>query len=729
VGRLAELLPDHADAVKGALRKAFDRGRVAERSDLLRLASLNGGLVRHLKSGAWDPDLHPRSNDGRFVDAHDLAAAKSDPAKADELRAQVTDPDERKKLEAAIGPPGGDATGALDPPHPEGAPVPPHEDPEFHDRLNELSGEPPLDAARVALDAIHARDAKATAELASVNAELDRLAKTPVSLERVKAQSALVGRLSGLVAEKRAVADAYTKHAKDVRAGKYDDRPARKPRAPRKKPPGGPVKKAWSEDDHPRGDDGRFVAGEDLRDAKSDPAKAAELRARVTDPAERAKLDAAIGGAAEGKPAEPVPEPAESFSEADLPGGDVSLKNLDTPTLERRYEAVKQSLEDAKQRLIAANNAGDKRLATDIMLGDVRKITAERGAVENELFGMQGGVREGRRGGRTDRGQAPRAAEPPPAPDPVTPPPSAPPGYDFSYPAGARTEWTAERQAKFDEQVAASKRGGGSHLSSQLGLERSRAEWQRKLESTPVDRSDRPPAEKLGVPNFDPRNPEHLRAFRKLYDSVFRHTPGAAVGHDPLEVAVGSFNLHTDAPSMGGLDAHGRLASRLQLAAKVIGVAEDLGVAQRPAPKAAEPPAPPAATPPTPDDTHAKLEALLAAHTPEERADILARLAGAHAPAAPAKPPAKPKPAYVPTPAAEDAHAAVAALYEAFRDATPESLDAELKKIAHLPAEDLRHAARAANAGAKPGLSRRGYLDAVKSSVLGRKGTWERDQQ
>ena len=55
------------------------------------------------------------------------------------------------------------------------------------------------------------------------------------------------------------------------------------------------IKKAWRPDDHPRGDDGRFIDAHDLHDAMTDPAKAKELRARVTKPEERAKLDAAIG--------------------------------------------------------------------------------------------------------------------------------------------------------------------------------------------------------------------------------------------------------------------------------------------------------------------------------------------------------------------------------------------------------------------------------------------------
>jgi hypothetical protein len=53
---------------------------------------------------AWNPDEHPRDDRGRFVDAHDLHAAMTDPAKAAELRAKVTKPEERAKLDAAIGP-------------------------------------------------------------------------------------------------------------------------------------------------------------------------------------------------------------------------------------------------------------------------------------------------------------------------------------------------------------------------------------------------------------------------------------------------------------------------------------------------------------------------------------------------------------------------------------------------------------------------------------------------
>lgn len=78
-------------------------------------------------------------------------------------------------------------------------------------------------------------------------------------------------------------------------------------------PPNPPLfRKAFAADDHPRSDDGRFVAKGEIAAAAADPAKADALRATVTDPAQRAKLDTALdahraggGGVAAAKPARP----------------------------------------------------------------------------------------------------------------------------------------------------------------------------------------------------------------------------------------------------------------------------------------------------------------------------------------------------------------------------------------------------------------------------------------
>ena len=76
--RLEELLADGGD---GAERKGFPL----------------------FKAARWDSDKHPRDDGGRFVSRDAIADAKADPAKAERLRERVTDPAERKKLDAALG--------------------------------------------------------------------------------------------------------------------------------------------------------------------------------------------------------------------------------------------------------------------------------------------------------------------------------------------------------------------------------------------------------------------------------------------------------------------------------------------------------------------------------------------------------------------------------------------------------------------------------------------------
>jgi len=52
---------------------------------------------------AFDSSKHPRGDDGRFIGREQIHAAKSDPELAQKLRDKTTDPDERKKLDAALG--------------------------------------------------------------------------------------------------------------------------------------------------------------------------------------------------------------------------------------------------------------------------------------------------------------------------------------------------------------------------------------------------------------------------------------------------------------------------------------------------------------------------------------------------------------------------------------------------------------------------------------------------
>jgi hypothetical protein len=78
---------------------------------------------------AWQASEHPRSDDGRFVDAHDLHAAQTDPAKAAELRAKVTQPEERAKLDAALP---AEAQPEAEPAPVPGSPAPPAVAPTAH---------------------------------------------------------------------------------------------------------------------------------------------------------------------------------------------------------------------------------------------------------------------------------------------------------------------------------------------------------------------------------------------------------------------------------------------------------------------------------------------------------------------------------------------------------------------------------------------------------------------
>lgn len=88
--------------LKSFVREAFD----VEYAAVLGAASddrigLLSALI--LKAGRFDESEHPRGDDGRFIGREVIHEAKSDPAKADALRAKTTDPEQRKKLDAALG--------------------------------------------------------------------------------------------------------------------------------------------------------------------------------------------------------------------------------------------------------------------------------------------------------------------------------------------------------------------------------------------------------------------------------------------------------------------------------------------------------------------------------------------------------------------------------------------------------------------------------------------------
>jgi len=59
-----------------------------------------------------------------------------------------------------------------------------------------------------------------------------------------------------------------------------------------------------------------------------------------------------------------------------------------------------------------------------------------------------------------------------------------------------------------------------------------------QLQARGVDSGDSSPAEKLGLPKFDPANPEHAKALHDAADAIRKHSPGATFSEDRLNSAL-----------------------------------------------------------------------------------------------------------------------------------------------------------------------------------------------
>lgn len=74
--------------------------------DMIGRATVRQEFNAHLMktfAESWDESEHPRDDDGKFVSKSDIAAAKGDASKAEALRLRVTNPEQRAKLDKAIG--------------------------------------------------------------------------------------------------------------------------------------------------------------------------------------------------------------------------------------------------------------------------------------------------------------------------------------------------------------------------------------------------------------------------------------------------------------------------------------------------------------------------------------------------------------------------------------------------------------------------------------------------
>lgn len=86
-------LGQHRDELQGLIGDAGDDG-----PQPVTYAADPSGYALY----GWDESQHPRADDGRFIRSHEIKEASHRPEVAEKLRAQVTDPAERKKLDRAI---------------------------------------------------------------------------------------------------------------------------------------------------------------------------------------------------------------------------------------------------------------------------------------------------------------------------------------------------------------------------------------------------------------------------------------------------------------------------------------------------------------------------------------------------------------------------------------------------------------------------------------------------
>lgn len=100
---MIDIDPEIEVGFREALQEAFSRGRTSVQSNrsLLRVVKSLRREVLILRK-AFDESTHPRDDAGRWVSSHDLAQAGVAPLKAERLRASVTDPEQRAKLESQI---------------------------------------------------------------------------------------------------------------------------------------------------------------------------------------------------------------------------------------------------------------------------------------------------------------------------------------------------------------------------------------------------------------------------------------------------------------------------------------------------------------------------------------------------------------------------------------------------------------------------------------------------
>ena len=100
-----KILKDHFEwhGVKAGRQSKINESLRAATVAMLESVRSTDEAVAILEAGSYDEGKHPRDDQGQWVDTGTLSAAKGNPALSLALRAKVTDPTERAKLDAIIG--------------------------------------------------------------------------------------------------------------------------------------------------------------------------------------------------------------------------------------------------------------------------------------------------------------------------------------------------------------------------------------------------------------------------------------------------------------------------------------------------------------------------------------------------------------------------------------------------------------------------------------------------
>jgi hypothetical protein len=300
---------------------------------------------------AWKEGEHPRDDHGAFTSSKDIRDATRDPKKAAELRAKVNAPEERTKLESLLRegkqPLGGVARSAKEN---FTADAPQFHDHEGHEHIGIVRGDM---IAAMKRAAEHKDTDRAEAEAATAGKKARRVAKIHWHEAKKKALAQFEADApeqfgaeekrvltDAFDAAERATGEAYLKLANAAsyvayRAANGEPEVLTDPETSarqefeqayanakevytkqteavwevvkqlRDKVVGaekgyklGRYFKAYDESKHPRGKDGRYIGKDAIQEAKTDPAKAKELRAKVK-PEDAGKLEDALSGKAD----------------------------------------------------------------------------------------------------------------------------------------------------------------------------------------------------------------------------------------------------------------------------------------------------------------------------------------------------------------------------------------------------------------------------------------------